>query len=518
MNPFQSLFQPSLTPGRASPDATLHYFNEAARSYADYEPKYWHTEAGSTGLHVSRLGFGGYRTARGVLPHFDALREALISGTNVIDTSANYADGASEALVGDVIREVIAAKRVEREEIVVVTKGGYIQGRNMELHEENKYPEVVPYSRGCFHSIHPDFLADQIRFSRLRLGLETIDFFLLHNPEYFLMHAEHIGMPRAEARRQYEDRIARAFNFLEGAASAGWIQYYGVSSNTLPASAESYTATHLDFLIKLGGPRFRAVQFPANLVEADFRFNQAASGGAVALQAPEAGLWTLANRPLNAFLPEKGMVRLARLVNDPPDGGARTEAELQRLESDLVDTEERITELFGPRHFLFSDGEPAMSGFVRRYRDSFRMREELEAVLPSIASAVQKTIHRLITLSTSEADGHAVEKYTRQANAVLSLWTEYVGVRAHRRMEVLENELGATSRFLQNRPLAVQAVLFLLAGPCPATVLAGMRRREYVRQLSRVYATPPPPVQDLFALVRRASDVLESMDPAPEGS
>ncbi len=517
MNPFQDLFQPVLIPGRASPDATLRYFKEAAGSYSDYEQKYWRTEAGSTGLHVSRLGFGGYRTARGVLPHFDALRESLISGTNVIDTSANYADGASEALVGDVLREVIAAKRIEREQIVIVTKGGYIQGRNMELQKENQYPEVVPYNRACFHSIHPDFLADQIRYSRLRLGVETIDFFLLHNPEYFLMHAEHEGMPQTEARKMYEDRIARAFTFLESAASSGWIQYYGVSSNTLPATADSYTATHLDFLIKLGGPRFRAVQFPANLIEADFRFNQAASGGAVAVQAPEAGLWTLANRPLNAFLPDRGMVRLARLVNDPPDSGARTEAELQRLESDLVDTEDRITELFGPRHFLFSNTEPAMSSFINRYRDAFRTREDLEGALPSIASAMQKTIHRLIALSSSEADGHAVEKYTRQSNATLSLWTEYVGVRTHRRLEVLENRLGEASRFLKNRPLALQAVLFLLAGPCPATVLLGMRRKEYVRQLSRVYATPPPPVQDLFALVRATSDALESMDPPAAG-
>lgn len=38
----------------------------------------------------------------------------------------------------------------------------------------------------CWHCIHPDFLADQWTRSAERLGLETIDIYLLHNPVHFL--------------------------------------------------------------------------------------------------------------------------------------------------------------------------------------------------------------------------------------------------------------------------------------------------------------------------------------------
>lgn len=65
----------------------------------------------------------------GARANVDALREAILTGVNVIDTAANYSDGSSEQMVGDVIRQLVEAKRIERNQVAVVTKIGYIQGR-----------------------------------------------------------------------------------------------------------------------------------------------------------------------------------------------------------------------------------------------------------------------------------------------------------------------------------------------------------------------------------------------------
>ena len=114
---------------------------------------------GDTGLFCHMLGFGCYRVVDGNSEHEAAMRAYLAHGGNLIDTSANYGDGASEELVGRVLRGI------SRDRVIVVTKGGYIQGRNMALARQRNFPEVVEYGQGIWHSIHPEFLETGV-FSR----------------------------------------------------------------------------------------------------------------------------------------------------------------------------------------------------------------------------------------------------------------------------------------------------------------------------------------------------------------
>ena len=144
---------------------------------------------GTTRLAVSQAGFGCYRVSVAVACHESALQEALRKGINLIDTSSNYADGDSESLVGQVLENLIATGELSREAVVIVSKVGYLQGKNYALSRERKqqgcpFPDLVEYGEGLEHCIHPDFLQDQLNRSLKRLNLETLDFYLLHNPEY----------------------------------------------------------------------------------------------------------------------------------------------------------------------------------------------------------------------------------------------------------------------------------------------------------------------------------------------
>src|SRR5262249_39841278 len=135
---------------------------------------------GATGLACHPLGFGCYRVALGNEEHERALRSYLDGGGNLIDTSANYVDGLAEQLVGAVLADR------DRSGVIVVTKGGYIQGQTLELARQRNFPEVVYYGEGIWHSIHPEFLATQVERSLDRMRLRKSDVYLLHNPEYFL--------------------------------------------------------------------------------------------------------------------------------------------------------------------------------------------------------------------------------------------------------------------------------------------------------------------------------------------
>ncbi len=281
------------------------------------------TVLGSTELLVSGAGFGCYRVNAGVTAHAKALEKALTAGINLIDTSANYADGGSEQLVGEVLKALIESGRISRDQVVVVSKGGYLQGNNYALSQQRKndgnpFEEVVEYADGLEHCIHPGFLEDQIDRSLQRLSLDTLDGYLLHNPEYYLGWAHKTGMKREKAEKEYYRRIEQACRFLEDAVQRGRIRFYGISSNTFPASTDDPEFTALrrvwEIAESIGGDHhFRVIQFPFNLFETGAALEKNQADQKTVLEAArEKSLGVLVNRPLNAFT-GKRMVRLASI-------------------------------------------------------------------------------------------------------------------------------------------------------------------------------------------------------------
>lgn len=131
------------------------------------------------------------------------LRAALHAGIRVIDTATNYGDGFSEAAVGIEVRGAVRAGIADRDSIAVVSKAGYLPGKH-------------PGSPG--HSLDPSFLKQQIAASRRRMGLGTIDAYLLHNFEEQVL----VGSGWTA--------LSAAFAALEEEAAAGHIARYGVAA------------------------------------------------------------------------------------------------------------------------------------------------------------------------------------------------------------------------------------------------------------------------------------------------
>lgn len=248
------------------------------------------------------------------------MKKALTAGINLIDTSSNYGDGESEKLVGNVIRDLIADNTLRREQIIVVSKVGYLQGQNYEFSQQRKaqgksFKELVDLGEGLEHCIHPEFLEDQLVRSLERLNLETIDFYLLHNPEYFLEWAANNHLEPDEARIEYYRRISTAFGYLEEQVKKGRIGYYGVSSNAFPSPADHLEFTSLSTLWQTAesfssSHHFRLIQLPFNLLERGAILEKNQPGGKSVLQfASEQNMAVLINRPLNA-LSGSGLFRL----------------------------------------------------------------------------------------------------------------------------------------------------------------------------------------------------------------
>ncbi|HEX6385996.1 MAG TPA: aldo/keto reductase, partial [Anaerolineae bacterium] len=307
--------------GKATISGTVHY--------AGRHPAFTFNTLNDTGLYVNQAGFGAYRVDASVDSHRQALRHALLNGINLVDTSANYADGGSEKLIGEVVGELVASGSLVREAVVVVSKVGYIQGQNYELVQRRKaegrpFADVVNYAEGLDHCIHPEFLEDQLTRSLARLNMDSLDCYLLHNPEYYLSWAKRAQVARSEARREYYRRIELAFRHLEKEVERGRIQWYGISSNTFPSPAEDAEFTSLETVWDLAQSiasnqgsdhHFRVIQLPMNLLETGAATEKNQSSDRSVLEfAREKKLAVLVNRPLNAIDNNE----LTRLADVPP--------------------------------------------------------------------------------------------------------------------------------------------------------------------------------------------------------
>ena len=306
---------------------------------------------GKTGFEVSICGFGGYRIDDGIPQHQNALEKALLSGINLIDTSSNYSDGGSEILIGKVLNKLFSEDKIYRDNVVVVSKGGYLQGSNLKLGLEKErsgkpFADVVKCSQDLWHCISPDFLENQITLSLQRLNLDKIDVYLLHNPEYFLTYSIISDSERRE--REYYRRIKDAFIYLEEEVKRGRISYYGISSNTFAEKDTKQNFTSLEKVIAIANEiseqnHFAVVQFPMNLIENGGMniLNQQNQTKTFLQLANENNFGVLVNRPLNAISKNK-LVRLA----DYPVTEDRNDNEILSLIDDLNKQENLLIEKY----------------------------------------------------------------------------------------------------------------------------------------------------------------------------
>ncbi|MFB6140285.1 MAG: aldo/keto reductase [Halosimplex sp.] len=234
----------------------------------------------------------------------EAIVEALESGVNVVDTAINYRDQRSERVVG----EAIGDADVDREAVLVATKGGFVpfDGERPEnpgqwIHREYVDTGIVDADDlvAGQHCIAPEYVDDQLDRSLANLGLDTIDLYYVHNPETQLAE---------RSAEEVYDLLEETFTLLEERAAAGDIRQYGLATweaFRVPAADESYlslsevvsraraaakraenAATHL-----------RAIQLPFNVVMAD-AFTVEAQEGA---DGTKSTLWFAHDAGLNVF-------------------------------------------------------------------------------------------------------------------------------------------------------------------------------------------------------------------------
>jgi uncharacterized protein YyaL (SSP411 family)/aryl-alcohol dehydrogenase-like predicted oxidoreductase len=503
-------------PGHATAEGTNAYVGKTGAARAGF------AALGNTGLLCSRVGFGGYRVDDESAEHHQALVRALTSGCNLIDTSTNYTDGGSETMIGEALDDLMQDGVLRREEVVVVSKIGYVQGENLALAEEREaagqpFPEMVKYGEGIWHCMHPDFLADQLERSLGRLQLSTLDVCLLHNPEYFLKDLHERSHGTLESRREeFYDRIRRAFAWLESQVAAGRLAFYGVSSNTCTLAAADPEHTSATRMIEIaravGGDahHFRVLQLPMNLIEsgAALEKNNGPNESETVLETTRReGIGVLVNRPLNAIT-EEGMLRLA----DPPKLPLEVDFELQRTRVAELEAEYRRS--FAP-YIRIGEGRVQAEDLFRWSVDLADLPLRLTGLDHWDAIEQQRVLPQLVGIVQAldqAMEGPMAEAWAAWRDlylgAVQKLFTEL-------RRQAAEKTRARTEAMAQRidpllpaerrgESLSRKALWVVASTPGVSCVLNGMRRLPYVDDALGIL--PWPPLSDVVAVYRAVAD------------
>ncbi len=230
---------------------------------------------GAGELWISSIGLGTYLgepTAAADANYTAAITSALRGGINLLDTAINYRHQRSERNIGAAVRELVSAGTLQRDEMVVCTKAGYLSFDDDMPPDPRAYFMTEYVAKGILdprelaggmHCMAPRYLGDQIERSRRNLGVETIDVFYLHNPEMQLSAVD---------RDTFRARLKAAFEMLEGAVQEAKIRWYGAATwngfRVQPRARDYLSlAEMLAIANEVGGENhhFRFIQLPYNL-------------------------------------------------------------------------------------------------------------------------------------------------------------------------------------------------------------------------------------------------------------
>lgn len=186
------------------------------------------------------------------------LKKALMSGgVNSVDTSCQFREQSAERVVGAVLRTLVEKYGFSRNEFFIHSKQGHI----VNDHEEQcpglvEVKEVIERSNGKLslddfaneldiaagmgmdisrvehlkedmnplYSIHPVWLEHSLKKTLKKLGIETLDCYLLSDP---IENGLHLYKSTDRTMRN----IKRTFAFLEEKVQDGKIKSYGVHSS-----------------------------------------------------------------------------------------------------------------------------------------------------------------------------------------------------------------------------------------------------------------------------------------------
>jgi len=228
------------------------------------------------GLELSNVGVGTYlgqsdsQTDELVK---NSVKKSILYGINVIDTAINYRAQRAERSVGKAISELIDEGKINRNEIFISTKNGYVTN-DSEIQEDFwQYVNREYVQSGViksndissgYHCMSISYLEDQFKRSLQNLGFDCIDLMYIHNSVE--------GQIKDITKEEFLKNLKNVFELYEQKRKDEKLVYYGMATwecFRVPKDNPQYLSLSnaLELAKQVGGENhgFRFIQLPFNM-------------------------------------------------------------------------------------------------------------------------------------------------------------------------------------------------------------------------------------------------------------
>ena len=185
-------------------------------------------------LFLSNVGIGTYlgdpdaRTDELVT---NAVKQSIQSGINVVDTAINYRSQKAERSVGKAISELIKEGKINRDQLFISSKNGYVTNdADVQLgfweYVKEEYSQKGVINEGDvtsgYHCMTTAYLSDQLDRSLKNLNIECLDLMYLHNGIE--------GQIKDISKEKFLENIKSVFELYEQKRKEGKIKFYGMAT------------------------------------------------------------------------------------------------------------------------------------------------------------------------------------------------------------------------------------------------------------------------------------------------
>lgn len=227
-------------------------------------------------LLLSNVGIGTYlgdADSKTDVAVKDAIKKSVQSGINVIDTAINYRGQKAERAVGKAVLELIEEGKVNRKQLFICSKNGYVTNdsdvnQDFWSYVKEHYVEKGLVKQGDitsgYHCMAIPYLEQQLEQSLENLGLDCIDLMYIHNSVE--------GQVKDISKEEFVKKLKSVFAMYEEKRKQGKIRFYGMATwecfRTTPDNPYYLSLEEaVDLAREVGGKDhgFKFIQLPFNL-------------------------------------------------------------------------------------------------------------------------------------------------------------------------------------------------------------------------------------------------------------
>ena len=432
---------------------------------------------GRSGFQISPICFGSLRLTPENGIYRETLHKALQSGIHFIDTSGSYGNGASEIVIGEVLRDYFYQEPEQEDSIVLCTKVGLVQNNSVQQTErQSSLNTCYKISENTFYSLSPEFIESKLTLSLRRLQRNKVNLILLQSPEHLFK-----VIP---AREDFKFYLKRAFEHLEVEVARGRIDHYGISSSAFLNKEISGNFLNLTEIMELAesiskNHHFSVVQVPFNLFETSALFFQNQGKQTFFEAARQHDLGVLTYRPLTS----RHRNRVYHLITFPGKDEVSVKGHLHKTLMEVIDLEK---ELFRKRpqnknlywgHLLKNN--------LNELSDWWQWKIHLQKqILPAMQKGIEELPH-------SSEWNHWKIHYVNHAHNLFTLITDSLKGIANLRTNQISHYLNQECPLLkEDSKLSNKVTRLYLSLPEISSIVMGLSRPKHVEDLLELGSVP----------------------------